>query len=346
MRDDVNIQEPNDSEPPPERQAELRAEYQAWLDAAHVQPAPYWNTEIRTRAELHWILHERDWGVESSTGDTRRRANLSGANLRRLDLSDEKLNGANFSMAHLNEANLTGVRLRGANLSGTQFDWSDLRGADLREVRLDVTTDFRGVKLDSSTLLADVVWNGAPLTRVDWAQIPVLGDEVEVAQVKHRRERVRAARDAVRAYSGLVVALRGQNLLTLASRYRLREQRLERKALFWEGRFGAWLFSSLLDLVAGYGEQPVRTLLAYVTTVLGFAGAYFAVTHLLETRLSALSWDEALVLSLTSFHGRGFFPGFLSLGDWVARLGAVEAVVGLFIELVFIATFSRRFLGN
>jgi hypothetical protein len=52
------------------------------------------------------------------------------------------------------------------------------------------------------------------------------------------------------------------------------------------------------------------------------------------------------VLSVTSFHGRGFFPEALSLGDWIARLGAFEAVIGLFIELVFIVTFSRRFLGS
>jgi len=40
------------------------------------------------------------------------------------------------------------------------------------------------------------------------------------------------------------------------------------------------------------------------------------------------------------------FPGFLSLGDWVARIAALEAVIGLFIELILIASFSRRFLGN
>jgi hypothetical protein len=80
--------------------------------------------------------------------------------------------------------------------------------------------------------------------------------------------------------------------------------------------------------------------------VLGFAAAYLGVTHFLETGLSHLRWDEALVLSLTSFHGRGFFPGFLALGDWVSRVAALEAVIGLFIELILIATFSRRFLGN
>ncbi len=80
--------------------------------------------------------------------------------------------------------------------------------------------------------------------------------------------------------------------------------------------------------------------------VLSFAGLDYLVTHTLESKLAPLRWDEALVLSLTAFHGRGFFPGSIPLGDWAARLGAVEAVMGLFIELILIATFSRRFLGN
>ena len=54
----------------------------------------------------------------------------------------------------------------------------------------------------------------------------------------------------------------------------------------------------------------------------------------------------AVVFSLTSFHGRGFFPGTLSLEDPVTVLASVEAVIGLFIELVFVATFSRRFLND
>jgi hypothetical protein len=144
----------------------------------------------------------------------------------------------------------------------------------------------------------------------------------------------------------LAVELRAKGLLSTASKYRLREQHLERRALLQEGRLGPWVFSSLLNLVAGYGERPGRAFQAYVSVVLGFALTYWWVTHALETKLTRLSWDEAVVLSLTSFHGRGFFPGTLPLGDWVARLGAVEAVIGLFIELAFIATFSRRFLGG
>ena len=52
------------------------------------------------------------------------------------------------------------------------------------------------------------------------------------------------------------------------------------------------------------------------------------------------------MLSITSFHGRGFFPAALSLGDPVALLAAAEAIIGLFIELVFIATFTQRYFAR
>jgi hypothetical protein len=116
-------------------------------------------------------------------------------------------------------------------------------------------------------------------------------------------------------------------------RYRLREQGLERAALWQQRKLGAWLFSALLDLVAGFGERPGRIFAAYLAVVGSFAVAFGLVTRLVETKLAQLSWDEALVLSLTSFHGRGFILGALPLGDWMARLGAAEAVLGLFIEL-------------
>jgi hypothetical protein len=51
--------------------------------------------------------------------------------------------------------------------------------------------------------------------------------------------------------------------------------------------------------------------------------AQFAAPH--------LSWDEALALSVSSFHGRGFFNSGVSLGDTLARLAAGEAIIGLLI---------------
>jgi hypothetical protein len=56
---------------------------------------------------------------------------------------------------------------------------------------------------------------------------------------------------------------------------------------------------------------------------------------------------DAAVFSLTSIHGCGFFPNEnFGLHHPLTICAALEAVVGLFIELILIATFSRRFLGN
>lgn len=87
----------------------------------------------------------------------------------------------------------------------------------------------------------------------------------------------------------------------------------------------------------------MRSAIAYVLIICFFAGAYlfnaqFAAPH--------LTWDEALVLSISAFHGRGFFTSGISLGDMLARLAAGEAVIGLLIELTFIATFTQRFFAR
>jgi hypothetical protein len=59
-----------------------------------------------------------------------------------------------------------------------------------------------------------------------------------------------------------------------------------------------------------------------------------------------LTLQEAFVFSLTSFHGRGFFPGGLGLGSPITLIAAIEAVIGLVIEISFIATFTQRFLAR
>lgn len=110
-----------------------------------------------------------------------------------------------------------------------------------------------------------------------------------------------------------------------------------------QGRRGAAAFSWLLDLISGYGYEPVRSVIAYVVIILLFTGLYlvngqFAAPH--------LRWDEALVLSISSFHGGGFFVSGISLGNNLAPIAAGEAIIGLLIEISFIATFTQRFFGR
>jgi hypothetical protein len=89
--------------------------------------------------------------------------------------------------------------------------------------------------------------------------------------------------------------------------------------------------------------KPERSLFAYLGAILGFAAHFLLNSHFVAPHLT---WDEAIVLSMSSFHGRGFFNPSITLGDTYAQLAALEDFVGLVIEVSFIATFTQRFFGR
>lgn len=122
--------------------------------------------------------------------------------------------------------------------------------------------------------------------------------------------------------------------------YRLWQWILELGSVLRKG--GSLIFAMFLGLLAGYGYKPERTFFWYLLVVFGFAEVYFLFYH-------TKSFSDALILSLTSLHGRGFFPNALS-GDphaeSAAPVAVVEAILGLMIEISFVATFTRRFFGK
>jgi hypothetical protein len=339
-----------------ERQGELRAAYEANVAAGK---APYEGVDVGTRSELVWVLHQHQWSGEFEVAQ-RNPADLRGIHLRRVDLTNLSIEAADLREANLYRANLCGAHLRGANLQGAilrrallcraSFRDANLQGADLKETRMDVDTNLGGATFDTQTQVGGIRWNGVPLERVNWPRTYRLGDEMPIKQAKHRRAKIKAYRDAALAYRTLSTMLRAQGLLTHASRYRQLERGLERRALFWGGSLGGWLFSWLLNIVAGYGERPARSFIAYLLVIFGFAAAFFAIGSGIlgigghEAINSPIS---ALVFSVTSFHGRGFFPGGgLALDDPITILAACEAIMGLFIEITFIATFTQRFFAR
>jgi hypothetical protein len=81
----------------------------------------------------------------------------------------------------------------------------------------------------------------------------------------------------------------------------------------------------LFDWIAGYGYMPGRSFLAYLIVILTFATTYFIIGR---TVGPALSPSGALVFSVTSFHGHGFFPGGIKLDDPLTVLAALEAFFG------------------
>jgi hypothetical protein len=197
-------------------------------------------------------------------------------------------------------------------------------------------------QIDASTRLADVIWNDVSLTRINWKVVLELGDEAKARQrtddddkPKDRPTRLEEYAVAARAYRQLAVTLRSQGMNDDADRYAYRAQLMQRSVWRLRRRWVRWAFAGVLDALAGYGYKPERTLYAYLTAIVGFAMAYFVLGEPVGPHLSPLG---SVVFSMTSFHGRGFFPGGIALDDPITVLAALEAFVGLVIEVSFIAT--------
>lgn len=307
------------------------------------------------------------------------RADLNDAHLEDADLGGAQLREAHAQSAHFEGAHLVGAvlvaselqhaALHGAHLEGANLGHARLDGADLTAVVLDGATRLNDATL-TGALMADVRWGGANLTVVDWQLVPQLGDEHrawtwrtkkiravsrdERAQRRtiQERQRLGGFKAAVRANQQLAVALEDQGMADEAANYAERAQRLQRHVFGLQGQRWRAAWSRFLDVLAGYGYRPGRTVFWYLASVAVFGLLYFLASRGLITfglkpsQFTKLPWYEALVLSVSSFHGRGFFQPVQSLGDPVAILAALEAVVGLLIEVSFIATFTQRFFGS
>lgn len=197
--------------------------------------------------------------------------------------------------------------------------------------------------------MIDVRWGDVNLGVVDWSQVKMLGDEsiarqpTQDGKAKDDVTRLSEYEWAVRANRQLAVTLQGQGLNETSAYFGYRAQVLQREVLRRRRKIGQFLFSGFLDILAGYGYKPGRSVLAYVLVIATFALVYALLGHAIHPAISPLG---ALIFSVTSFHGRGFFPGGIPLDDPITVFAAAEAVIGLIIEISFIATFTQRFFGK
>lgn len=238
--------------------------------------------------------------------------------------------------------------MEGADLLGAH-----LEGADLFNAFFDSVTTLNGAYFSNkqwgAATLVDVHWADVNLAVVDWSTVSVLGDEIMARSIKttvgvfRRHGGPGLYERPARAYRQLAVVLRNQGLSDEANRFAYRAQLMQHKVYWYQKKLPQWLFSWFLSLLAGYGYKPLRSFLAYLIVIATFAAAYFIVGQRVGPALSPLS---AWVFSMTSFHGRGFFPGGIKLDDPLTVLAAFEAFIGLLIEVTFIATFTRRLFGQ
>jgi hypothetical protein len=271
-------------------------------------------------------------------------ADLSMAQLCKTILMRAKLQGANLVLANLAEANLREAQFQGANLRLATLQRAIFCGAQLQSVSL---SDAKlADEHHIGPRLADVQWGDTNLAVVDWSQVKKLGDEYEAQQKldadgeeKTKNTRIREYQEAVRANRQLSIVLRNQGLNEHASRFAYHAQLMQRKVFWYQRKFLSYLGSLFLDLLSGYGYKVGRCFIAYALVI----GVFATIYHLLGTHPS---WNESIVISMTAFHGRGFFPEQFHPGDPQALAAAIEAFVGLLIEITLIATLTQRFFGR
>src|SRR5438874_1358800 len=340
-----------------------------------------WNPttlEQRHTAGVH--LQGADLSEAHLEGAVLQGAHMEGATLRGTHLEEANLFRAYLKDAYLRGAHLEQAKLRGTRMEGAYLLEAHLQGADLRNTFFDSASNLERIILSDKkfgcALLADVHWGSVNLSVVNWVQVRLLGDEDKIRQrerdgqtgtVGEKGKLLEDYHEAVRANRQLANAMRAQGMNEEAVPFAYRAQVLQRKVLWrqvlWgqvealptdvqhEGlwklvqalrwrilKFAAFIFSWFLDLLAGYGYKPGRSLFIYLLMIELVAACYDLLGH--------LPVREALIFSVTSFHGRGFLPGTFTLRDPLTALAALEAVTGLFIEISFIATFTQRFFGR
>ncbi len=277
-------------------------------------------------------------------------ASLNRANLAKANLVRANLGAAHLEAAYFYDAHLEGASLRYAHLERTNLGGAHLGGCDLSGAFFSSATSLDKASLTDRNygcvLLSQVHWEQVDLSGIDWSQVSVLGDEQEAdrpvtkdGKTKSPAIRVAEYQIAMRANRQLSIVLQAQGLNEDAARLAYRAQKLQRIVLRKQKRFGQYIFSLFLDLLTGYGYKPLRGFITYAVAISLFALIYFLLgPH--------LAWNEAIVISMTAFHGRGFFPEQFKPGDPQALVAAFEAFVGLLIEVTFIATLTQRLFGK
>jgi uncharacterized protein YjbI with pentapeptide repeats len=360
------------------------------LTGAHLEGAVLRETHLEGAALIEARLEMAYLSTAHLEGAHLNKAHLSGAVLREAHLEGADLPEAHLEGRAYAADDADWLRVRQVFPDFPQsLPAADLREAFFDKVTMLRNVTFAAPTTDVGVLsvgprVADVRWGDVNLALIDWFPLiehgVILGDEREArdwqpepyveqadvtAQSEDARldaERAHAERQqrqgfsvwaaAARANRQFATALRDQGMSDEADYFAYRAQVVQRAVWRRRRKWGRWLFSGFLDLLAGYGYKAERSLSMYFLVLAVFTALYLLASNgwlsfgLPRSTVHPFQWYEALVLSVSSFHGRGFFQSFQSPSDPIAILAAIEAVCGLIIEISFIATFTQRYFSS
>ncbi|GCE23293.1 pentapeptide repeat-containing protein [Dictyobacter kobayashii] len=299
-------------------------------------------------------------------------ANLRGTHLEDVDMTLAFLTGSSLRQAYLQRAYIRGAHLERADLYRVHLEAADLsrahlEGAFLQGAFFDRFTCLDDVQLGSAQIgcasLADIHWDYVNLAGIHWDAISRIGEERHGGEVISSRRAAKSlsrpgqsrVRKAVRTYRQLAAVLRSQGLYEEAGRFSYRALVLQRVVFRLQARqrqvrfdvrlqcWGAWFGSWFLDLLAGYGYRLGRSILFYLVCIIFFALLYL-LPALPLAAIHPATWLDALLTSLSSFHGRTLFSVHLPAGHLFAFISALETILGFFYTIILVALLTRRLL--
>ncbi len=256
-----------------------------------------------------------------------------GYSLEGFALHKAKLSGANLAHANLNSARLFQADLSGASLFKTNLDNANLNEANLENANL------LGVRLENARL-EHTYWGKYLLQEVLAQNAQKAGKRIEAKQLYGEAEEVARY---------LTNESEKRRQYDIGGRF----YRLERVMRRMQMRpfSSEWLWSKLVDMLCGYGENAARVIGFSMLIILMSAILYFLLgLHstnglvVFDSQLSikdnVIRFMESLYFSVITFTTTGY--GDFSPAGFSRLVAVIEAFIGAFSISLFVVVFVRK----
>ncbi len=303
-------------------------------EATEGQTICFWHDREadKTGDDIKERLEQKARALESCEGYELMRANLEDAFIIELDLSYANLERANLQDGHTWGINLTGANLMKANLKDANLRESKLEGADLLGANL----------------------NGADLDRAHWGENCIIRNHKIANKLRAQGDAMGSAEQYQRAedtYRIIRQRYEANGQTDTAGTFFYNEMVCKRMQMpTWSiKRF----WSKGVDLICGYGEDPIRVI-GFSLAVVVISALLFCVTgmshgdNIYAFHLTNSLGDDLHILGYAMYYSIVTFTT-LGYGDMVAlgvgkAISALEAFAGVFLNSMFLLTFAKKMI--